>query len=167
MVVVADPPRQPGAQLGPGLERVQVDALILQAAPQPLDENVVHPASAAVHGDAHLSRPQHVGEVGRRELAALIGVEYLPKCQGCAIKAACTTGKERRVKRWEHENVLDAMQKRLDQVPQAMALRRRLLLGSGVVVGSSHNQAGDQGAEQGFAASACIVHELEEAEIKR
>ena len=41
-----------------------------------------------------------------------------------------------------------------------------LLLGSGVV-GSSHNQAGDQGAEQGFAASARIVHELEEAEVKR
>jgi hypothetical protein len=43
----------------------------------------------------------------------------------CAIKARCTTGKERRVKRWEHEDVLDAMQKRLDQVPQAMALRRQ------------------------------------------
>jgi len=42
----------------------------------------------------------------------------------------------------------------------------RLLLGSGVV-GSSHNQAGDQGAEQGFAASVRIVHELEEAEVKR
>ena len=29
------------------------------------------------------------------------------------------------MKRWEHEDVLDAMQKRLDQVPQAMALRRQ------------------------------------------
>ena len=36
-----------------------------------------------------------------------------------------------------------------------------------MVVGSSHNQVGDQGAEQGLAASACIVHELEEAEVKR
>ncbi len=44
--------------------------------------------------------------------------------------------------------------------------RKRLLLGSGVV-SSSRNQAGDEGAEQGFAASACVVHELEEAEIKR
>ena len=46
-------------------------------------------------------------------------------CSTCAIKAQCTTGKERRIKRWEHEAVLDAMQKRLDQVPQAMVLRRQ------------------------------------------
>ena len=45
--------------------------------------------------------------------------------------------------------------------------RLRLLLGSGVVMSSSRNQAGDEGAEQGFAASARVVHELEEAEIKR
>jgi transposase len=46
-------------------------------------------------------------------------------CPTCAIKAKCTTGRERRIRRWEHEGVLEAMQKRLDQVPQAMALRRR------------------------------------------
>ena len=50
---------------------------------------------------------------------------WTTQCQGCALKAECTTGKERRIKRWEHEGVLDAMQKRLDQVPQAMALRRK------------------------------------------
>ena len=46
-------------------------------------------------------------------------------CLSCAIKSDCTTGRERRIKRWEHEAVLDAMQKRLDQVPQAMVLRRQ------------------------------------------
>jgi transposase len=46
-------------------------------------------------------------------------------CATCAIKRRCTTGNERRVKRWEHEGVLEAMQKRLDRVPQAMALRRQ------------------------------------------
>ncbi len=45
--------------------------------------------------------------------------------------------------------------------------RPRLLLGSGVVVGSSRNQAGDKRAEQGFAASGRVMHELEEAEVKR
>jgi len=45
--------------------------------------------------------------------------------------------------------------------------KRRLLLGSGVVTCPSRNQAGDERSEQGFAASACVVHELEEAEIKR
>ena len=47
------------------------------------------------------------------------------RCQTCPLKAECTPGKQRRIKRWEHEGVLDAMQRRLDQVPQAMTLRRQ------------------------------------------
>jgi len=31
----------------------------------------------------------------------------------------------------------------------------------------SRDQAGDEGTEQGFAASACVVHELKEAKIER
>ena len=46
-------------------------------------------------------------------------------CHGCAIKAQCTTGKERRIKRWEHEAVLDAMQARLDHKPEMMVMRRQ------------------------------------------
>jgi transposase len=46
-------------------------------------------------------------------------------CPACPIKARCTTGRERRIKRWEHEGVLDAVQRRLDQRPDAMRLRRR------------------------------------------
>src|SRR6266478_3320548 len=45
-------------------------------------------------------------------------------CQNCAIKRSCTTGKERRITRWEHEHVLDTVQQRLDQDPQAMRRRR-------------------------------------------
>ena len=45
-------------------------------------------------------------------------------CGACAIKAQCTTGKERRVKRWEHEHVVEAVQTRLDKNPQAMRVRR-------------------------------------------
>jgi transposase/macrodomain Ter protein organizer (MatP/YcbG family) len=45
-------------------------------------------------------------------------------CQSCAIKHRCTTGKERRITRWEHEHVLEAVQKRLDKNPQAMRQRR-------------------------------------------
>ncbi len=44
---------------------------------------------------------------------------------GCAIKARCTPAKERRVTRWEHEAVLDAMQHRLEADPSAMRVRRR------------------------------------------
>jgi transposase len=45
-------------------------------------------------------------------------------CQRCAIKAQCTTGKERRVPRWEHEHLLEAVQRRLDKHPEKMRLRR-------------------------------------------
>jgi transposase len=45
-------------------------------------------------------------------------------CQSCAIKPRCTTGKERRITRWEHEHVLEEVQKRLDRNPKAMRQRR-------------------------------------------
>jgi len=45
-------------------------------------------------------------------------------CQACPIKAQCTTGKERRITRWEHEEVVEAMQERLDKNPDAMRTRR-------------------------------------------
>jgi transposase len=45
-------------------------------------------------------------------------------CADCAMKAQCTPGKERRINRWEHEGVLDAVQRRLDENPQAMRVRR-------------------------------------------
>ena len=46
-------------------------------------------------------------------------------CQSCAIKGRCTPAKERRVTRWEHEAVLDAVQRRMDTSPGTMRVRRR------------------------------------------
>ena len=46
-------------------------------------------------------------------------------CQSCALKAQCTTGRERRIARWEHEAVLERVQDRLDHNPNAMAVRRQ------------------------------------------
>jgi transposase len=45
-------------------------------------------------------------------------------CQSCAIKHDCTTGRQRRITRWEHEHVLEAVQRRLDQHPEKMRQRR-------------------------------------------
>jgi transposase len=45
-------------------------------------------------------------------------------CQGCALKDKCTPSTERRVTRWEHQGVLDDMQVRLEQNPDAMRIRR-------------------------------------------
>jgi len=46
------------------------------------------------------------------------------QCLNCTIKNQCTTGKARRMTRWEHEDVLDAAQARLDREPERMRSRR-------------------------------------------
>ena len=45
-------------------------------------------------------------------------------CPQCPIKAQCTPSNYRRISRWEHEAVLEAVQRRLDRQPKAMTLRR-------------------------------------------
>lgn len=46
-------------------------------------------------------------------------------CPRCALRPQCTVGKERRVRRWEHEDVLERLQARLDRRPGQMTMRRR------------------------------------------
>ena len=46
-------------------------------------------------------------------------------CPRCPMKSRCTRGEYRRITRWEHEQVLDTMQARLDCTPQASRLRRQ------------------------------------------
>jgi len=46
-------------------------------------------------------------------------------CGICPMKAHCTMANFRRIRRWEHEDALDAMQRRLDRNPDAMKIRRR------------------------------------------
>ena len=47
------------------------------------------------------------------------------KCQGCALKSQCTPSTERRIRRWEHETVLEEMQFRLSKAPEMMRVRKR------------------------------------------
>ena len=44
--------------------------------------------------------------------------------RGAPYKDQCTTGKQRRITRWEHEQVLEAVQQRLDEHPEKMCQRR-------------------------------------------
>jgi len=46
-------------------------------------------------------------------------------CPRCPLKAHCTTSDYRRITRWEHEAVLEAMQRRLDRQPEMMRVRRQ------------------------------------------
>jgi BMFP domain-containing protein YqiC len=49
------------------------------------------------------------------------------QCSSCPLQAKCTSGSARRIKRWEHEAVLDAAQAELKKYPQAMRQRKRLV----------------------------------------
>jgi len=49
------------------------------------------------------------------------------RCSGCALKAKCTTGKDRRIKRWQHEQVLEAAQAELKKHPDAMRQRKQIV----------------------------------------
>jgi transposase len=46
-------------------------------------------------------------------------------CPRCAIKSKCTPSDYRRITRWEHEQVLETMQRRLDRTPGTSRLRRQ------------------------------------------
>jgi transposase len=48
----------------------------------------------------------------------------LTACPDCHLKSRCTTEKLRRIRRWEHEDVLDDIERRLEEKPDAMAIRR-------------------------------------------
>lgn len=54
-----------------------------------------------------------------------IHMYWTDACASCAIKADCTTGKERRVRRWEHEEILERLHARLERRPKQMTVRRR------------------------------------------
>jgi transposase len=46
------------------------------------------------------------------------------ECQDCPVKSRCTTGKERRITRWEQEHLVEAMQERISGGTGLMRLRR-------------------------------------------
>ena len=46
-------------------------------------------------------------------------------CPTCAIREQCTTSKYRRITRWEHENIIEAMEAELEKEPNKMGIRRQ------------------------------------------
>jgi len=49
-----------------------------------------------------------------------------PICRACALKPQCTSNRQtRRVRRWEHEEIIDAGEARLEEAPEMMQLRRQ------------------------------------------
>jgi transposase len=58
------------------------------------------------------------------EYGKMIRRYWTTACPKCPLQSRCTTGPQRRIPRWEHEHLLEAVQQRLDANPQAMRMRR-------------------------------------------
>src|SRR5438270_10608467 len=70
---------QPAANAGLGFGHcrigIEVDLLVFETAPQPLNEDVVHAPALAVHADRDAMPLQGAGKIVTGELAALVGIE--------------------------------------------------------------------------------------------
>ena len=52
-----------------------------------------------------------------QEHGVVVSRYWTDACGGCPLKSRCTTGKERRISRWEHEHLVEAMQQRAGRAP--------------------------------------------------
>ena len=62
--------------------------------------------------------------MSREEKGRVIRTSCINSCQMCPLKSDCTTGKERSVRRWEREDVLDRAQAKINGLLGAMQQRR-------------------------------------------
>src|SRR5467141_3273256 len=69
IIVEADPGANAGFRLGHRRIGMEVDLFVFEAAPQSLDEDVVHAAPLAVHADGDIMGLQSAGEAVAGELA--------------------------------------------------------------------------------------------------
>ena len=61
----------------------------------------------------------------RHEGGKVLHRYWTTACATCPIKHHCTPSKERRISRWEREDVLDRVQQRLEDNPEKMSIRRQ------------------------------------------
>jgi hypothetical protein len=109
------------------------DAGIKAYVPKPLTSNAR--AKGRFEKDDFVYDPEHdrylcpAGQrltyrMSREEDGRNIRFYWTNTCEVCPLKADCTTAKERRVRRWEREDVLERVQARLDRRSDAMIVRR-------------------------------------------
>ncbi len=60
----------------------------------------------------------------RKEGGKVLHRYWTTACETCPVKHHCTPGKERRISRWERQDVLERVQQRLEENPDKMATRR-------------------------------------------
>jgi len=60
-----------------------------------------------------------------QEDGLLIHVYWTSACPNCPIKGQCTPSSYRKIRRWEHEEVVEAAERRITRHPEMMKLRKR------------------------------------------
>ena len=111
-----------------------IDAGITPLVPKPLTSNSRADGRFDKRDFIYVAkRDEYRCPAGERAIWRMTTVEngrrmhrYWPSaCPRCPIKSRCTPSDYRRIARWEHEQVLDDMQHRLDRIPQASRMRRQ------------------------------------------
>ncbi|MCK9801883.1 IS1182 family transposase [Pseudomonas sp. MAFF 302030] len=110
------------------------DANITAYVPKPMTSSAK--AEGRFNKDAFIYDPtknEYVCPAGEALILRFSSVEkgmnmhcyWSSRCQSCALKPQCTPSTERRVRRWEHEAVLEDMQRRMNHAPDMMRVRKR------------------------------------------
>ena len=103
---------------------------------------VPKPLTSGANSDGRFGKQDFV-YVAEKDVYRCPGGHYLPRhmttiedgmamhrywdrasCASCSLKPRCTPSNERRIRRWEHEYVIEAMQERMDRAPNVMRVRR-------------------------------------------
>jgi transposase len=120
-----------------GLEiKASTEAGIMPLVPKPMTSNAKAEGRFSKADFMYIAKDdEYQCPAGQRAIYRMTTVEkgltlhryWSSACPRCPLKARCTPGDYRRVTRWEHEAILETMQRRLDRQPQAMTLRRRTI----------------------------------------
>jgi transposase len=116
--------------------KATVDAGITPLVPKPMTSNARAEGRFSKLDFIYIARDdEYQCPAGERAIHRFTTIEngltirkyWSSACPGCPLKTQCTTSSYRRITRWEHEHILEAMQRRLDRKPEAMTLRRRTI----------------------------------------
>jgi transposase len=121
-----------GYYSGPGLKACE-DAGVAALVPKPMTSNARAEGRFDKTDFIYIARADEyqcpagqraIHRFSREECGLRIHIYWSSACPSCPMKAQCTTSEYRRIRRWEHEEVMDKVQQRLDRMPHAMTVRK-------------------------------------------
>ena len=121
-----------GYYSGAGLKACQ-DAGVAALVPKPMTSNARFEGRFDKTDFIYIARDDQyqcpagqraIRRFSREEDGLQISIYWSGACPACSMKAQCTTSGYRRIRRWEHEEIMDKTQQRLDRMPNAMTVRK-------------------------------------------